>query len=170
VPEDPAQWLRDNVDLIPRGERVLDVACGSGRHALFLASLGWPVHAIDRDDVRLATLTRMAAEQRLAVTTELVDLETGTPSLGSRQYGAVVVFNYLHRPLLPALIEAVATGGVLIYETFTSEQALRGHPRNPAFLLRQGELPTLVAPLDIVRSREGEFEGRFVASIVARRQ
>jgi SAM-dependent methyltransferase len=170
VADHPSQWLRDNLDLIPRGERVLDVASGTGRHALFLASLGWTVHAVDRDAARLQTLASRAAEQHLAVTTEVLDLEAGAPSLGSRAYGAVLVFNYLHRPLMPALVEVVATGGVLIYETFTRRQALRGHPRNPAFLLTDGELPALIAPLDILRSREGEFDGAFVSSIVAARR
>jgi SAM-dependent methyltransferase len=170
VAEDPSLWLRENIDLIPRDQRVLDVASGTGRHALFLARLGWMVHAVDRDVARLQTLMDAAAQQGLAVTTEVVDLETGTPLLGSRAYGAVLVFNYLHRPLMPALVDAVATGGVLIYETFTKGQALRGHPRNPAFLLQDGELPTLVAPLEILRTREGEFDGRLVASIVATRR
>jgi hypothetical protein len=70
---------------------------------------------------------------------------------------------------MPAIVEAVAPGGVLIYETFTIAQAARGRPRNPAFLLNPGELPELVEPLRIVRAREGEFEGRCVASIVAMR-
>jgi SAM-dependent methyltransferase len=142
---------------------VLDVACGKGRNALFLARSGWSVHAVDRDADALARLDRL-------VTTEVVDLESGTPALGHREYGAVIVFNYLHRPLMPAIVEAVAPGGVLIYETFTAGQRARGHPRNPAFLLREGELPTLVAPLDVVRSREGEFDGKLVASLVAVRR
>ena len=81
----------------------------------------------------------------------------------------IVVFNYLHRPLLPAIRAAVRPGGRIFYETFTERQAGRGHPRNPAFLLKDGELPALMAPFSILRSREGEFDGRFMASIVAER-
>ena len=81
----------------------------------------------------------------------------------------MIVFNYLHRPLVPAIVEAVAPGGVLIYETFTAAQASRGRPCNPAFLLNEGELPTLVEPLRILRSREGDFDGKFVAAVVAMR-
>ena len=82
----------------------------------------------------------------------------------------MLVFNYLHRPLMPAIVDAVEPGGVLIYETFTAGQAQRGRPTNPAFLLRDGELPALVAPLAVLRAREGDFEGRLVSSIVAARR
>ena len=84
-------------------------------------------------------------------------------------YDAIFVFNYLHRPLMPALRAALKPGGRLFYETFTTRQAERGHPKNPAFLLKDGELAELVAPLTVLRSREGDVDGRFVASIVAER-
>ncbi len=159
---EPAAWLVANVDLIPREGTVLDVACGNGRHAIYLAHQGYRVRAVDRDAHALASLPA-------TIETETVDLETGSVALGSRCYSAVIVFNYLHRPLMPAIVDAVAPGGVLIYETFTTAQALRGRPRNPDFLLHPGELPTLVAPLRVIRTREGEFDGKLVASIVAMR-
>lgn len=146
---------------------MLDVASGRGRNALYLAAAGWPVHAVDRDPEALAALAASARAQGLPVTTAVVDLEAGAPAIDRHRFAAVLVFNYLHRPLMPVLVDAVAPGGVLIYETFTVGQALRGHPRSPAFLLRDGELPALVAPLEIVRAREGEFEGRLVSAIVA---
>lgn len=159
----PAAWLVDNLDVIPRGGVVLDVACGSGRHALFLAERGWRVHAVDRDAAALGQVGQVGG-----ITTECIDLESGNPTLGEGLYDAVIVFNYLHRPLMPAILNAVRPGGgVLIYETFTVGQAERGHPRNPDFLLREGELPALVAPLRVLRAREGDYEGRLVASIVA---
>lgn len=162
-------WLVENAYLIPPGRPVLDVASGNGRNALYMAAGGWPVHAIDRDPAALSALEASARAQGWLVTTAVIDLETGAPALGHRRFAAVLVFNYLHRPLMPILVDAVAPGGVLIYETFTAGQALRGHPRNPAFLLRDGELPALVAPLEILRMREGEFEGKLVSAIVARR-
>jgi SAM-dependent methyltransferase len=167
----PADWLVDNADLIPRGRSVLDVASGRGRHTLHLAAAGWAVHAVDRDEAALAELRRAANGLGGLVTTESLDLETNPlPSLGHQVYGAVLVFSYLHRPLLPAIVDAVAPGGVLIYETFTIGQARRGRPTNPAYLLREGELPTLVAPLIVLRAREGDVGGKLVSSIVACRR
>ena len=81
----------------------------------------------------------------------------------------VLCFNYLHRPLMPSIREAVKPGGRIFYETFTRRQAERGHPRNPAFLLETGELERLMTPFTILRSREGDIDGRFIASIVAER-
>jgi SAM-dependent methyltransferase len=163
----PSKWLVENLDVIPRGGMVLDVACGSGRHAIFLAERGWRVHAVDRDAVVLGQVERVGQVGK--ITTECIDLESGHPTLGDGLYGAVIVFNYLHRPLMPAILRAVRPGGVLIYETFTVGQAERGRPRNPDFLLRDGELPTLVAPLKVLRAREGDFDGALIASIVAMR-
>jgi tellurite methyltransferase len=166
----PAPWLVENIGLLPRDRPVLDVACGRGRHSLFLARAGWVVHAIDRDVAALQTLEISARELNLTLTTETVDLEHASPLLGSKSFGSVVVFNYLHRPLMPAIVEAVAPGGVLIYETFTVGQAERGRPTNPAFLLADGELPELIQPLEILRWREGDVDGKLVSSIVATRR
>jgi rhodanese-related sulfurtransferase len=175
----PAGWLLDNADLLapPRtargrgGERrrALDVACGRGRHALLLAGAGFAVSAVDRDAAAIAALAETARRLELDVEAEVRDLETGDVDLGDGGYDVVLVANYLHRPLMPALVRAVAPEGLLIYETFTEGQAERGHPRNPDFLLRPGELPHLVAPLTVVRQREGEVDGKLVASVVARR-
>jgi SAM-dependent methyltransferase len=179
--DSPAAWLVGNLDLLPRGGRVLDVAAGKGRHALYLVARGWHVHAVDRDAHALAAMratfarcaepppTEPPAATLGVLTTEVMDLERGAPSLGHRCYDGVLVFNYLHRPLMPRIVGAVAPGGVLMYETFTTQQAIRGRPTNPAFLLLAGELDRLVQPLRVLRAREGEYDGRFVASVVARR-
>lgn len=161
---DPARWLLDNRDLLPPGGTVLDVACGTGRNALWLVRQGFRVRAIDRDPVAIRQL------HDAGVAAEVIDLETDPPpSLGS-DLDAVVVFNYLHRPLFPLLRAAVRPGGLIFYETFTTRQADRGHPRSPAFLLKDGELAGLLAPFTVLRAREGDFEGRFVASSVAQRR
>jgi SAM-dependent methyltransferase len=164
-----APWLAAHVELMAPSAHVLDVASGRGRNALFVAATGRSVHAIDRDAAALAALSAIAAERGLPITTEVVDLETGSPDLGRELYGGVVVVNYLHRPLLPAILDALAPGGVLIYETFTIGQAERGHPRNPAFLLRAGELRELVRPLRVLDFREGEFDDKLVASVAAQK-
>lgn len=166
----PAAWLIENADLLPRGGKVLDVACGRGRHALLLASAGFDVHAIDRDPDAIDFLQSTAERLSLSLTCEVVDLETDPSPALPGPCDAVLVFNYLHRPLMPALHAVLAPGGRLFYETFTTAQAERGHPKNPAFLLTAGELPRLVAPLAVLRSREGDFDGRFVASVAAERR
>jgi 2-polyprenyl-3-methyl-5-hydroxy-6-metoxy-1,4-benzoquinol methylase len=166
----PASWLIDNADLLPRGGRVLDVACGRGRHALWLAARGFDVHAVDRNPDAVAEVIAEANRLRLTLHADVVDLETEPPpSLGSQEYDVVIGFNYLHRPLMPALREAVKPGGRIFYETFTTRQAERGHPRNPAFLLRDGELEELMASFTVLRLREGEIDGRFIASVVVER-
>ena len=165
----PCSWLLANADLLPRIGRALDVACGRGRHALLLAAAGIGVHALDRDAGRIGSLAAIADRLKLPVVAEVVDVEDGTADLGREAYDLVLVVHYLHRPLFPALVRALAPGGLLIYETFTTAQAQRGKPSNPAFLLEPGELPRLVAALQVLRQREGEFEGRMVAGIVARK-
>ena len=165
----PSSWLLDNADLIVHGATALDVACGTGRHALFLASTGCRVRAIDHDARKLDELRATAAGLGLDLSTAVVDLEAADVELGAAAFELIVVVHYLHRPLFPALIRALAPGGVMLYETFTVHQAARGKPTNPDFLLEPGELRTLVAPLRIVREREGDFENRMVSSIVAKR-
>jgi len=166
----PSSWLIENADLLPRQGSVLDVACGRGRHALWLAGEGLRVRAVDRNPEAIAQLRSEARRLGLAIDTDVLDLETDPPpDLGLACYDAIVVFNYLHRPLMPTLRRALVPGGRLFYETFTVSQAERGHPKNPHFLLRPGELLSLVSPLHVIRHREGEVDDRYAASVVAER-
>ncbi|HUG54422.1 MAG TPA: rhodanese-like domain-containing protein [Vicinamibacteria bacterium] len=165
----PSAWLVQNADLLPRRGRALDVASGSGRHALLLSAAGLSVRGVDRDAEALAELKASARRLGLRVETEVKDLETGAADLGEEAYEIVLVVNYLHRPLFPAITRTLRKGGWLIYETYTTAQAERGKPTDPQFLLEPGELPRLVAPLEVVRQREGEFEGRMVSSVAARK-
>ena len=168
--ESPAAWLIDNRDLWPARGRVLDVACGKGRHALLMAQSGLQVRAIDANADAIAALRNEAERLGLQIDTAVVDLETDPPpSLGESVYDMIAVFNYLHRPVLPAIRAAVKPGGRIFYETFTTRQAERGKPRNPAFLLKDGELRELMKSFVILRSRDGDIGGRFIASIVAER-
>lgn len=131
----PSAWVLRWAQLIPAGGAVLDVACGGGRHARFLAGLGHPVDAVDRDPTAIAALGGVAGVSPLCA-----DIEGGPWPYAGRAYAAVVVTNYLHRPLFPQLRAALAPGGVLIYETFATGNEAFGRPANPDFLLRPREL------------------------------
>jgi rhodanese-related sulfurtransferase len=165
----PSSWLVQNADLLPRRGKVLDLACGRGRHALPLAAAGLDVRAVDVDAESVETLRTASRRLGLHVKAEVLDLEKERVSLGEQVYDVIVGINYLYRPLFPAMVKALRPGGWLIYETFTKAQAARGKPTNPEFLLETGELPGLVAPLEIVRQREGEYDGKMVSAVVARK-
>jgi SAM-dependent methyltransferase len=167
---DPCAWLTGNRHLLPASGDALDVACGSGRHAIWLAGQGFETLAIDRDTAAIATLNDESSRHGLSIRTRVVDLEDGPPFFEPDSFDLIVVVHYLHRPLFPSIVAALRPGGVLVYETFTRAQAARGKPTNPAFLLEPGELQRLVQPLEILASREGDFEGRMVASVVAARR
>ena len=166
----PARWLVDHAHLLPATGDALDVASGSGRHAFWLAARGLTTLAIDRSAAAIAGIRENAARLGLPVRAEIVDLETNETTLPVGAYDAIVVVHYLHRALFPALTAALKPGGVLVYETFIRAQALRGKPTNPAFLLEPGELRDLVAPLEVLAGREGEFEGKMLASVIAVRR
>ena len=105
----PSSWLLQCADLLPpRRGRALDVASGRGRHALLLAAAGFEVRAVDRDDAALAALDAIARRLGLPVTVERLDLETGEVDLGTATFSLVAVFHYLHRPLFPAIVDAMA--------------------------------------------------------------
>lgn len=126
-----ARWASH---IAPHG-RALDLACGDGRHARFLARCGHRVTAVDVD------LSRAAAfRAEPAIEWVQADLEGAAWPLPGQTFQAIVVTNYLHRPLSDALLESLAPGGVLIYETFALGQARYGRPRNPQHLLLPGEL------------------------------
>jgi SAM-dependent methyltransferase len=175
VVNSPASWLVQHADLLPRKGLALDVACGRGRNALWLAERGLTTLAVDREPESVRELNDEARARGLSLTAEVRDLERGPASLPPSPlppspYDVIVVVHYLHRPLFPALIDALAPGGLLVYETFTRAQAARGKPTNPDFLLEAGELIDLVRPLDVLVSREGDYEGQMVASVIARRR
>jgi len=136
----PSPWVARFAHLIVPGTRVLDLACGHGRHALFLAARGAAVLAVDRDPVALATIP---ATPHIEMRT--LDLEHGAWPLTGERFGAIVVVNYLHRPLFAHLRMSLADDGVLLYETFAIGNEAFGQPRNPNFLLRRDELLAVAA-------------------------
>ncbi len=147
----------------------LDLACGTGHRGLKAMELGHKVTFIDID------LSRLLPEVRQHPLAELIelDLETGIIDLGQERYDSVWVFNYLHRPLMPAIADCIKPKGILVYETFTREQASIGRPRNPAFLLNKNELQQTFAnwqPLHYFEGYQtGLSQGHFKAQLIARK-
>lgn len=138
----PSAWVARWADRIPAGGRVLDLACGTGRHARYFAARGHPVEAVDRDPAMLARLDGVPG-----VSTRCADLEGGPWPYEGERFAGIVVSHYLHRPLFSRLLAALAPEGALIYETFAVGNERYGRPSNPAFLLKPGEL------LEAVRGR-----------------
>lgn len=150
---------------------ILDLACGTGENGLFLAALGLPVILADRS-MEVLEVARCSAEERgLQVRFWEVDLEAGGNPLQEDYYRAILVFRYLYRPLIPHIREGIRERGILIYETFTSEQPKYGHPHNPDYLLQPGELADWFRDWEIVHYFEGLLEDprRAMAQIVCRK-
>jgi SAM-dependent methyltransferase len=146
--DSPSPWVARWAECIARGP-VLDVACGGGRHSVYLKNKGFQVVAVDR------------GPQALPAEIEFLqaDLEDGSPwPLAGRRFGAVVVVNYLHRPLYPRLADSLCDGGMLIYETFMQGNEKHGKPSNPDFLLRPGELLEAFPGLSVIGFEQGRVE------------
>jgi SAM-dependent methyltransferase len=151
--------------LIRRGGTVLDVACGSGRHLRWLQSQGFAVTGVDRDAAAVEPLRDLG---RVIV----ADIENAPWPFDGETFDAVIVTNYLWRPLLATIVASVAPGGVLIYETFAAGNEAFGKPSNPDFLLHPGELLWACATLQVVAYEDGLLDGppRRIQRIAARRQ
>jgi SAM-dependent methyltransferase len=167
---DASPWICRFAHHVPEGGHVLDLACGAGRHTRLFLERGCRVLAVDRDLSGLSDL-RGAAN----LETWETDLERGDDRpLAGRQFDAVVVVNYLHRPLLADLVAAVAPGGLLLYETFAAGHERFGRPRNPDYLLRPGELlEALRGELRVLAYEDlelGEPRPAAVQRIAARRE
>jgi SAM-dependent methyltransferase len=158
-------WVQRWSHLVAPGATVLDVACGSGRHLRWFAQRGCRVTGVDRDEAALALSSKIAE-------TVAADIESEPWPLPGRFFDAVVVTNYLWRELLPTLVDSVAEGGVLIYETFSAGNETVGKPSNPKFLLQPGELLRAAQGLRVVAFEEGFVCGhhRFVQRLVAVRE
>lgn len=140
---DPFPWIVRFAPLVPPGAAVLDLACGAGRHTRLFLERGHPVTAVDLDVSGLDDL-----RQRSLLEIVQADLEDGSPwPLPNRRFGAVVVTNYLWRPLFGPLLDSIDEDGVMLYETFAQGNETFGRPTNPDFLLRPGEL------IEVVRGR-----------------
>lgn len=148
----PSSWIVQWAGLVTAGATVLDVAAGGGRHARLFAERGHRVTAVDRDPTSLAP--------HPAIESVRADLEDGSPwPFGNRKFGAIVVTNYLHRPVLSILLDSLESGGVLLYETFMVGNERFGKPSRPDFLLKDGEL------LELARGRLSviAYEARMIS-------
>jgi SAM-dependent methyltransferase len=166
-------WAARWAHLAPAGSRVLDVACGLGRHAVYFSQLNYPVAAVDRAQAAIDAIASLLPSSAQLIVADIENgpwpfMHNGAP----QQFGAVVVTNYLWRALLPTLVASVAPGGVLIYETFAAGNASVGKPSRPDFLLQPGELLAACAGLRVVAFEDGFLSPpeRFVQRIAAVRE
>lgn len=159
----PARFLTQQLHRLTKG-KALDVAAGSGRNALYLASQGYHVDAMDRDEQAMAQLTATAKQRNFPnLHARTVDLERTTderPEFPKQEYDVIVAFFYLHRPIFPALIESLKPNGILIYETFSIDNYIRHrHPRRWEFCLAHNELLRLTSNLRVLSYDEDEHDG-----------
>ena len=163
--EAPSDWVRRWSTLAPPGSTALEVACGAGRHLRWMHQHSHPTVGVDRSADAVAACAAWGE-------IHCADIEDGPWPFAGRQFGAVIVTNYLWRPLLPLLVDSVAPGGVLIYETFASGNETVGRPARADFLLQPGELLAACATLRTVAYEDGfvDAPARFVQRIAAVRE
>lgn len=169
---EPSAWLVAHAGQLPAPGQALDLACGEGRDAVYLARLGFGVEAIDGSAVALAKAEQLAACHTVRVTWRRLDLEADYRP-PAETFDVITCHNFLHRPLLATLPAALRRGGVLCYATYLEGQEVYGRPSNPDHLLRRGELLRTCAGLEILAQQEGlttdRGERAYRAAIVARR-
>ena len=160
----PARFLVENIELLPKG-RVLDVAMGNGRNAIYLAKQGFEVEGIDISSEAVANALEVARTSGVKLSVHVADLEDNF-QIDKGAYDVIICFNYLHRPLIPQIKNGLRIGGMVVYETFIVGQAKFGKPKNPDHLLKHNELLDMFRDFRCLRYREGIFENRkAVASI-----
>ena len=163
--EAPSPWVERWSHLVPGGGHVLDVACGHGRHLRWFAARGHPVAGVDRSPEAIGAVAALG---------EVIeaDIENGPWPFSGRRFAGVVVTNYLWRELLPTIVDSVAPGGVLLYETFAVGNETVGKPSRPDFLLQPGELLRACDGLRVVAYEDGFMSRpeRFVQRIAAVRE
>lgn len=170
----PSSFLTENFDLLPKG-LALDVAMGEGRNAIYLATRGFDVDGVEVDPRKVARARTAARRLGAPIRAMVGNVEDGTYIIPMETYDVIVVFNYLHRPLFREIRDGLVAGGVVVYQTFTVDQARRGRPTNPDYLLRHGELKEVFGDWEVLRTRElvgparRRGRQRAIAGIVARK-
>jgi len=168
LPLDPAPFLVGNLALLPKG-RLLDVAMGNGRNAIFMARNGFQVEGIDISKEAVGMALKRAQESGVKIAAGIADLEDDFEIAGE-PYDVIICFNYLHRPLIPALKKGLRREGMIVYETYIVGQTRFGRPRNPAHLLHHNELLDLFREFRCLRYHEGVFhDRRALAGIIAQK-
>jgi SAM-dependent methyltransferase len=153
--------------------RALDVACGAGRHAIWLAERGWRVTAVDNSRAAIEILRQRASEKGLVIDSRIADLERHEFTIEPGSYGLILNCCYLQRDLFPAIKAGVRVGGAVIAVIAMVDDDPNVKPMNPAFLLKPGELRAEFEGYELLRDFEGKRAGserrRAMAEIVARR-
>ena len=173
MPDEPAALLVENLPLLPKGGKALDIAMGTGRNALYLASLGFRVTGIDVSAVAVEKCRQKVERLGLPIEALVADLEHSP--LPIEEYDLIVNFYYLQRSLAPQIVAALKPGGVLVFETYTIDQLQFGWgPKNRDYLLRPGELREMFAGLETLLYHEGVIQGdrgpKAVARLVGRKR
>ncbi len=170
----PSSFLVDNFQLLPRG-LALDVAMGEGRNAIYLATRGFDVDGVDADPRKVARARTASRKLGAPIRAIVGNVEDGTYILPIESYDLIIVFNFLHRPLFLDIKDGVIPGGVVVYQTYTVDQARHGKPTNPDYLLQHGELKEQFKDWEILSYRELDGPARHgkpdraIAGIVARK-
>lgn len=163
----PSGFLTENVALLPMG-RILDIAMGGGRNAVYLAKLGFAVEGVDVSPEAVSAAVALAQKERVTIKAEVADL-TGNYRIKENNYDVIICFNYLQRSLIPQIKAGLKKGGMVVYETFIIDQAeLFGKPGNTDFLLKHNELLDMFRDFRCLRYREGVLGGyKAAAGIIA---
>ena len=170
----PSSFLVDNFHLLPRGI-ALDLAMGEGRNAIYLATRGFDVDGVDANPKKIASARAASRKLNAPIRAMVGNVQDGTYILPMEAYDAIIVFNFLHRPLFRDIRDGLVPGGVVVYQTYTVDQPANGRPTNPDYLLRHGELQAAFQGWEILAARELNGPARYggpqraIASIIARK-
>lgn len=167
--KEPVEFLKEHIDILPRG-KVLDIAMGEGRNAIFMAKNGFDVDGCDISEIAVNKAQELAKENNVKIRAFVADLETY--QLPRNAYDVIVCFYYLQRSLIPQIKEALKPGGMIIYETYTMENWERGleGPKNKDYLLKPNELLNFFRDFTIIYYRELVLNNKkAVASLIAKK-